>query len=188
MSFQTGLSGLNSSSKNLDVIGNNIANANTVGMKASRTEFAALIATQLGPAGGNLTPGIGVSVGTVAQQFTQGNISITGNNLDVAINGNGFFQVTMPDQSRAYTRDGQFKLDDVGNLITNGGANVMGYPTDLLGNRTSITPEKMVIPTNAPIPAEATTSIAAEFNLDSRTKPATQSTPPQPRFPPMARL
>lgn len=180
MSFQTGLSGLNSSSKNLDVIGNNIANANTVGMKASRTEFSALIATQLGPAGGNLTPGIGVSVGTVAQQFTQGNISITGNNLDVAINGNGFFQVTMPDQSRAYTRDGQFKLDDVGNLITNGGANVMGYPTDLLGNRTSITPEKMVIPTNAPIPAEATTSIAAEFNLDSRTKPATQSTPPTP--------
>jgi len=69
MSFQTGLSGLNSSSKNLDVIGNNIANANTVGMKASRTEFAALIATQLGPAGGNLTPGIGVSVGTVAQQI-----------------------------------------------------------------------------------------------------------------------
>ncbi len=180
MSFQTGLSGLNSSSKNLDVIGNNIANANTVGMKASRTEFAALIATQLGPAGGNLTPGIGVSVGTVAQQFTQGNISITGNNLDVAINGNGFFQVTMPDQSRAYTRDGQFKLDDVGNLITNGGANVMGYPTDLLGNRTSVTPQIMTIPTNAPIPAKATTAITAEFNLDSRAKVATNTSPPVP--------
>ncbi len=180
MSFQTGLSGLNASSKNLDVIGNNIANANTVGMKSSRTEFSALIATQLGPAGGNMTPGIGVAVGTVAQQFTQGNISITGNNLDVAINGNGFFQLTMPDLSTAYTRDGQFKLDATGNLITNGGANVMGYPTDLLGNRTSITPENMVIPTNAPIPAQATTSIEAEFNLDARTKPAIQSTPPTP--------
>ncbi|MDT7514259.1 flagellar hook protein FlgE [Rhodoferax mekongensis] len=180
MSFQTGLSGLNGASKSLDVIGNNIANANTVGMKYSRTEFSALVASQLGAAGGGAGPGIGVAVGTIAQQFTQGNISITGNNLDVAINGGGFFQITLPDQSTAYTRDGQFKLDSSGNLVTNGGANVMGYPTDLLGNRTSITPQNMVIPTNAPIPAQATTAITAEFNLDARTKPAAQSTPPTP--------
>jgi len=180
MSFQTGLSGLNSASKNLDVIGNNIANANTVGMKYSRTEFSALVASQLGAGGGSVGPGIGVAVGTIAQQFTQGNISITGNNLDVAINGGGFFQVTMPDGSTAYTRDGQFKLDSSGNLITNSKANIMGYPTDLVGNRTSVTPQKMVIPTSAPIPAQQTQAITAEFNLDSRTKPAITTSPPTP--------
>jgi len=180
MSFQTGLSGLNSASKNLDVIGNNIANANTVGMKYSRTEFSSLVASQLGAGGGGAGAGIGVAVGTIAQQFTQGNISITGNNLDVAINGGGFFQVTMPDGSTAYTRDGQFKLDSTGNLITNSKANIMGYPTDLVGNRTSVTPQKMVVPTSAPIPAQQTKAITAEFNLDSRTKPAITTSPPTP--------
>jgi flagellar hook protein FlgE len=180
MSFQTGLSGLNGASKSLDVIGNNIANANTVGMKYSRTEFSALVASQLGAAGGSTGPGIGVAVGTIAQQFTQGNISITGNNLDVAINGGGFFQITQPDGSTAYTRDGQFKLDSTGNLITNGGANLMGYPTDLLGNRTSVTPQVMSIPTSAPIPAKATTAITAEFNLDARAAVATNTSPPVP--------
>jgi flagellar hook protein FlgE len=180
MSFQTGLSGLNVASSSLDVIGNNIANANTVGMKYSRTEFAALVAGSLGAGGGANGAGIGASVAAIAQQFTQGNINITGNNLDVAINGSGFFQVTLPDQSLAYTRDGQFKLDSSGNLITNSKSNVMGYPTDLLGNRTSITPQKMVIPTNAPIPAKATTAITAEFNLDAREKVAASVSPPTP--------
>jgi flagellar hook protein FlgE len=180
MSFQTGLSGLNVASSSLDVIGNNIANANTVGMKYSRTEFASLVAGSLGAAGGANGAGIGASVAAIAQQFTQGNINITGNNLDVAINGGGFFQVTLPDQSIAYTRDGQFKLDSGGNLITNTNSNVMGYPTDLLGNRTSITPQKMTIPTNAPIPANATTAITAEFNLDARSKVAASVTPPTP--------
>jgi flagellar hook protein FlgE len=180
MSFQTGLSGLNVASSSLDVIGNNIANANTVGMKYSRTEFASIVAGSLGAGGGTNGAGIGASIGAIAQQFTQGNINITGNNLDVAINGGGFFQVTLPDQSIAYTRDGQFKLDSSGNLITNTKSNVMGYPTDLLGNRTSITPEKMVIPTNAPIPANATTAITAEFNLDARSKIAASVSPPTP--------
>jgi flagellar hook protein FlgE len=181
MSFQTGLSGLNASSKSLDVIGNNIANANTVGMKASRAEFADLVASSLGTGnGGRTTPGIGVSVATIAQQFTQGNINITGNSLDVAINGGGFFQVTRPDGSSAYTRDGQFKLDKDGNIITNTGANLMGYPTDLNGVPTSITLQKMTVPTNAPIPASATTLISAEFNLDARTPIAASVIPPTP--------
>jgi flagellar hook protein FlgE len=180
MSFQTGLSGLNVASSSLDVIGNNIANSNTVGMKYSRTEFASLVAGSLGAGGGTNGAGIGASIAAIAQQFTQGNINITGNNLDVAINGGGFFQVTLPDQSIASTRDGQFKLNSSGELITNTNANVMGYPTDLLGNRTSITPQKMVIPTNAPIPANATTAITAEFNLDARAKIAASVTPPTP--------
>jgi flagellar hook protein FlgE len=180
MSFQTGLSGLNVASKSLDVIGNNIANANTVGMKYSRTEFSSLVAGALGVGGGGGNAGIGASIAAIAQQFTQGNINITGNNLDVAINGGGFFQVMLPDQSTAFTRDGEFKLDSSGNLITNTNANVMGYPTDTLGNRTSIIPEKMAIPTNAPIPANATTAITAEFNLDARAPIAASVTPPTP--------
>ena len=79
MGFQQGLSGLNASSKNLDVIGHNIANSGTVGFKASRTEFAEMVASAIGSANGT-NGGIGVQVDAIAQQFTQGNISVTGNN------------------------------------------------------------------------------------------------------------
>jgi flagellar hook protein FlgE len=182
MSFQTGLSGLNAASKNLDVIGNNIANSNTVGMKASRAEFAAIVASAVGPSGGGGVSGsgIGVAVAAVSQQFSQGTINITGNNLDVAINGGGFFQVRLPDGSPAYTRDGQFKLDSKGNLKTNAGANVMGFPTDLTGTSTSTTIQALTVPTGAPIPAKITTEITAEFNLDARAKVASSVNPPPP--------
>jgi len=171
MSFQTGLSGLNTASRNLDVIGNNIANANTVGMKASRAEFADLIASTNGLSGSN-TAGIGTSVATVSQQFAQGNINITGNDLDIAINGGGFFQLTLPDGSAAYTRDGQFKLDTTGKIVTNTGANVMGYPTDTSGTPISSTTQALSLPTTAPIAAKETDTIVAEFNLDARAKVA----------------
>ena len=168
MSFQTGLSGLNASAKNLDVIGNNIANANTVGSKVSRTEFAAVVASAIGPSGGGgaAGEGIGVEVSTVSQQFSQGTINITGNNLDCAINGGGFFELTLPDGSSAYTRDGKFKLDSKGNLITNSGASVMGYA--ITNGVPSSTPTKMSVPSGAPIAAKATTTINASFNLDAR--------------------
>ena len=181
MSFQTGLSGLNASSRSLDVIGNNIANANTTGMKSSRTEFGNLVASTLGAAGGGGGAGIGVAVSAIAQQFTQGNINTTGNSLDVAINGGGFFQLTQPDDSIAYTRDGSFKLDKDGYIVTNTGANLMGYPTDTAGNTTSTAVQKMQLPTTAPIPAKATTAITAEFNLDARAVEAASVTPPTPR-------
>jgi flagellar hook protein FlgE len=167
MSFQTGLSGLNSSSKNLDVIGNNIANANTVGMKSSRTEFAELVAS-----GGG---GFGVAVNTVTQDFGQGDISQTGNSLDMAINGAGFFQVTKPDGSTAFTRDGQFKLDKDGNIVSNTGANLMGYATDATGSAIGGTVQKLSLPTTAPVAANATTTIKAELNLDARALTAAQA-------------
>jgi len=167
MSFQTGLSGLNSSSKNLDVIGNNIANANTVGMKSSRTEFAELVAS-----GGG---GLGVAVNTVTQDFGQGDISQTGNSLDMAINGAGFFQVTKPDGSTAFTRDGQFKLDKDGNIVSNTGANLMGYATDATGSAIGGTVQKLSLPTTAPVAANATTTIKAELNLDARALTAAQA-------------
>jgi flagellar hook protein FlgE len=172
MSFQTGLSGLNAASRNLDVIGNNIANANTTGMKTSRTEFSSIVASTLGAAA-NGSGGIGVGVAAVSQQFTQGNISITGNNLDVAINGGGFIQLKQPDGSSAYTRDGALKVDKGGFLKTNSGANVMGFPTDpTTGKAAGALLQPLVIPTAGPIAAKATTFATVELNLDARATPA----------------
>lgn len=178
MSFQTGLSGLSASSQSLDVIGNNIANANTVGMKSSRGEFSDLVAASLSTGANAITAGIGTAVAAITQNFTQGNISVTGNNLDVAINGGGFFQLTRSDGTMAYTRDGQFKLDKDGSVITNTGSFLMGYPTDVNGGTTSFTTQKLVIPTGAPIPAKQTGTITAEFNLDARAPVATATTSP----------
>ena len=165
MSFQTALSGLSASSRSLDVIGNNIANSSTPGMKSSRAEFSDLVTASLG-AGGGAGVGIGVTA-SVSQQFSQGGISVTGNTLDVAVNGSGFFQATMPDGTTAYTRAGNFKLDTTGNLVTNSGGKVLGFPTDKNGTRTSGTLQAMKLPTGAPIPASATTKITAELNLNA---------------------
>ena len=166
MSFQTGLSGLNAASRNLDVIGNNIANANTVGAKVARAEFSEIVAASTIAANGR-TEGIGVEVATVSQQFTQGAVSLTGSAQDIAINGAGFFRVTLPDGSAAYTRAGEFKLDTSGNIVTNASAKLMGYPTSVDGVATSSTLQPMQLPTSSPIPAKATTAIAAEFNLNA---------------------
>ncbi len=188
MSFQQGLSGLNASSKNLDVIGHNIANSNTTGFKASRAEFAEMVASAIGAGGGGgQNAGIGVETAAIAQQFAQGNLNVTGNNLDVAINGNGFFTLQQGDGSRAYTRAGNFKLDDRGNVVTNGGARVMGYSLDpATGLRTSSNAVPLQFPTSAPIPAKQTASITAEFNLDARAALAAgnpTATPPVPATP-----
>ncbi len=182
MAFQQGLSGLNAASRNLDVIGNNIANANTVGMKTSRAEFAELYAASLGSSGGSGV-GLGVAVDAVSQQFTQGSISITGNNLDVAINGGGFFQLQQPDGTAAYTRAGNFKLDKTGDVVTNAGANVMGYKIDAATGTTigSSAPVPLSFPTGAPIDAKQTVGITAAFNLDARTPDAASTVPPTPR-------
>jgi flagellar hook protein FlgE len=167
MSFQTGLAGLNTTTRTLEVIGNNIANANTIGMKSSRAEFSNLIASSMG-ADGMQTSGVGEYITTTSQNFSQGNIITTGNDLDIAINGAGFFQLQMPDGSSAYTRDGEFKLDKLGNIVTNSGAKVMGFATDIKGNPTNTTIEPLKLSTGAPIAANATTAIAAEINLDAR--------------------
>ncbi|AFU47878.1 hypothetical protein C380_20930 [Acidovorax sp. KKS102] len=172
MGFQQGLSGLNVSSKNLDVIGHNIANANTTGFKASRAEFADLMASSMGAAGGS-SYGIGVEVAAVAQQFSQGNVTVTGNNLDVAINGNGFFKVKQPDESFAYTRAGNFKLDKAGDLVTTGGAQVMGFKVDSTTGLSTSEAQALSFPTGAPIQAKATSSITAVLNLDARVKAPT---------------
>ena len=185
MAFQHGLSGLNASSKNLDVIGHNIANANTTGFKSSRAEFADLVASSMG-AGGGANYGIGVEVAAVAQQFSQGNVTVTGNNLDVAINGNGFFKVQQPDGSSAYTRAGNFKLDKTGDLVTNGGAQVMGFRVDPATGLSTSEAQPLSFPTGAPIQAKQTESIKATLNLDARAKDSAgdaTATPPVPATP-----
>lgn len=179
MAFQQGLSGLNAASRNLDVIGHNIANANTVGMKTSRAEFAEVYASSMGASGG-ISSGIGVSVATVSQMFTQGNITVTGNDLDVAINGNGFYELTMPDGSINYTRAGMFKLDRDGNIVTNNGGQLMGYPTDATGMRTGFESQPLRLMTGGPIPARQTENISAAFNLDARAPIAAAAVPPTP--------
>jgi len=166
MSFQQALSGLNASSKSLDVIGNNIANANTVGSKSSRAEFGAMVAGSSTGASG-ASAGLGVEVSSITQEFTQGNLSITGNNLDIAINGLGFFQVQLENGSNAYSRNGQFKLDKSGYVVSNSGAKVMGLATDVAGVKTSATPSPLMLPNAMPIPAKATTLVNASFNLNS---------------------
>ena len=166
MSFQQGLSGLNASSKNLEVIGNNIANANTYGSKVARAEFASVYATSLNGAGTNLV-GIGTTLQTVSQQFTQGNVSTTDNPLDLAINGAGFFQVTDGNSPVSYTRNGQFKLDRDGYIVTNAQDKLLGYVAD--GNGV-IQPGRAVplqLPTSG-IDPSATTRAAMEVNLDAR--------------------
>src|ERR1700704_4716598 len=118
MGFQQGLSGLNASSKSLEVIGNNIANANTYGAKVSRAEFADVYANAVGGSG---AVGIGTTIGAVATQFTQGNITTTDNPMDIAINGNGFFELKDKAGAISYSRNGQFKVDNAGFIVNNQG-------------------------------------------------------------------
>lgn len=179
MSFQQALSGLNAASRSLDVIGHNIANAGTTGMKSSRAEFAEIYASSAGSIGGT-NVGLGVEVGAVAQQFTQGTLTITGNDLDVAINGKGFFQVKSTDGTTSYTRAGNFKLDKDGNIVTNNGSAVMGYPTDSAGVRQSFDAQPLRLPTGTPIPAKQTTKMSAEITLDASAAVAATAVPPTP--------
>lgn len=157
MSFNIGLSGLNASAKNLDVIGHNIANVNTVGMKSQRAEFGELYASSLGSAGG-MGLGMGTSIATVSQEFTQGNLSDTGNELDLAINGAGFFTLEASNGERIYTRAGNFKLDEAGEIVANNGAKLVD-PT---------TGDPYVWPNGGVAPGKETTGVTMELNLDTR--------------------
>lgn len=165
MSFQQGLSGLNGASKQLDVIGNNVANANTVGFKTSQAQFADVYASSLTGAGGNQA-GIGTKVSQIAQQFTQGNVESSSNPLDIAINGGGFFRTSI-NGTVQYSRNGQFSLDKNGFVVNAQGAQLTGYSASPKG----------VLSTGAPVPLRinsadlsplATTKITGVMNLDSR--------------------
>ncbi|MCH8531708.1 MAG: flagellar hook-basal body complex protein [Saccharospirillum sp.] len=126
MSFGTGLSGVSAANKDLQVTGNNIANASTTGFKASRTEFGdAYTNSFLGT--GQKKAGAGVNVENIGQKFEQGNISQTNSALDLAIDGNGFFVTKYPNNTVTYTRSGIFGIDRNGYITSNQGANLQGF-------------------------------------------------------------
>src|ERR1700760_341910 len=128
--------GMESQQMNLDVISNNLANVNTTGYKESKLEFQDLLyqttrAAGSQQGGGNELPeGLQVGQGAIPisteRVFTNGELSQTGGNLDIAIQGQGFFQVQMPDGTLAYTRDGSFKTDSEGRVVTSDGYPVQG--------------------------------------------------------------
>ena len=125
MSFQQGLSGLNAAAKNLDVIGNNVANSNTAGFKQGVATFGDVFAASLGGGGGTQV-GIGTQITGVGQQFSQGNVTVTNNPLDVAINGKGFYRMSN-NGTISYTRNGGFSLDKNGYIVSGNGQNLTGF-------------------------------------------------------------
>ena len=165
MSFQQGLSGLNGAAKSLDVIGNNIANASTVGFKGSTTQFADVYASSLNGAGG-VTAGIGVKVAGIAQQFSQGNLESSNNPLDIAINGAGFFR-TETSGLIQYSRNGQFSLDKNGYIVNPQGAKLTGYGLNANGQLSAGAPAPLQI-NSADLAPVKTTNVKMELNLDSR--------------------
>ena len=174
MAFQQGLSGLNSSSKSIDVISNNIANASTVGFKSSQAHFADVYAASLQGAGASQV-GIGVGLSNVFQQFTQGNITTTNNALDISINGGGFYRMS-DNGAVTYTRNGQFHVDKDGFVVNDGGLRLTGYLADpTTGTVSPSTPGDLVINASdiAPVATGASTGnttpgVVANLNLDSR--------------------
>ncbi len=172
MAFSQGLSGLNAASKALEVIGNNVSNANTVGFKQSRAEFADVFAASLSGAGATQI-GIGTKISDVAQQFTQGNITATNNTLDVAINGAGFFRLSN-NGAITYTRNGQFQMDKNGYIVTSDGKRLMGNSAD---NLNGSSPVEIQIDTSDLQPV-ASSKITGTLNLNSASANIDQTVTP----------
>jgi len=165
MGFQHGLSGLRAATAKLDVTGNNIANANTVGFKQSQAQFSDVFANALG--GGRNQIGIGTQVAAIAQEFTQGNVTPTNNPLDVAITGNGFFRISN-NGTISYSRNGQFHLDENGFLVNANNYNVTGFAADETGQIIPNIPVNLRLPT-ADLTPRPTANFATGVNLDART-------------------
>lgn len=164
MSFNIGLSGLRAATKDLNVTGNNIANAGTVGFKQSRAEFADVYAATVLGTGKN-QQGSGVLLGNVSQLFNQGGINYTQNPLDLAINGNGFFQVSN-NGAISYTRAGFFGTDKDGFIVDNFGYNLQGYPTDANDRIETGKIDNLQIKKGTQEP-KSTSKITQTFNLNS---------------------
>jgi len=175
MPFRISLSGLDATSSALDVVANNIANSNTTGFKTSRVNFADVYATgSLNLS--SLQSGEGVTIAGIQQQFTQGNITQTGNNLDMAISGQGFF--TLHDASGYYyTRNGTFSVDRTGYVVNAQSQRLQVYPAlpngqfntgalqDLQLNTSQSAPQATAaVAANVNLPANATAPVDAPFN------------------------
>ena len=165
----SGVSGLNANANAMSVLGDNLANANTVGFKSSRTIFGDLLSSQISGSGGTSQVGRGVGLSTVDTIFSQGTFENTETNTDLAVEGAGFFIVSDPatgNASNNYTRAGAFRFSADGFLINPEGYNVMGYQLDENGNTVGdLTP--IWANTQSFTPAEPTANIDLNTNLDS---------------------
>lgn len=173
MSFNIALTGLDAANQELSVTSNNLANVATTGFKGSRAEFGDLFAsTQAGVSA--TAVGNGVAVTEMAQQFTQGNVQTTGNNLDLAISGNGFFTLSQKG-ALAYTRDGQFQTDQNGNVTTASGANLQVYPPLATGGFNTGGLQNLQLTTSESAP-QATSSAQITANLPANAAQPTTAT------------
>jgi flagellar hook protein FlgE len=163
MAFNIGLSGIRAAATDLEVTGNNVANASTTGFKESRAEFADVFTTSiLGT--GTRPVGSGVIVDNVRQEFSQGNISGTENALDMAVDGTGFF-VLNNGGSESYTRAGAFGLDKDGYVVANSGARLQGYEANDGGVVNGVLGDLQIVIGNQP-PA-LTSRVTSILNLDA---------------------
>ncbi|RZV36792.1 MAG: flagellar hook-basal body complex protein [Candidatus Acidulodesulfobacterium acidiphilum] len=166
----TAVSGLDSNQTYLGVIGNNIANSNTIGFKSSNPIFENLVSQTLSGTS-NSQEGLGTDVYSIQQQFTQGAMENTSNPLNMAIDGNGFFIVQAPNGSTYYTRNGTFSENAKGQIVDSTGQNVvMGYALNSAGIATAGTPSPITLNTGAIAPL-ATTTANLTANLDSNISP-----------------
>ena len=169
MSFNIGLSGLYAASKQLDVTGNNIANVATNGFKSSRAEFQDVYsASKLGV--GSKTVGNGVSLAAISQQFGQGDVNNTGNVLDMAIQGQGFF-VLSDNGSLSYTRAGAFQTSKDSYVVTSDGLRLQGYAADENGKILTSSLTDLKIDTLSQ-PPKATSLVTQGINLNSEATPS----------------
>lgn len=172
-SFTTALTGLTAAELGVNVVGDNLANLNTTGYKASTVAFADIVAQSLGLGTSQTSAGLGTQASTV-QNFTQGAIQTTNGAFDAAVQGDGFFIVRDQAGLTSYTRAGNFQVDAQGNLITQAGANVQGWVATKGVLDTNGAIANIVIPSGALRQPSATTSMNVSMNLDAS---ATVGTP-----------
>jgi flagellar hook protein FlgE len=168
MAFSTALSGLTAAASDLDVTANNIANSNTVGFKEARAQFADVYAAGAVNLN-NSVIGQGVRLSSTAQQFTQGNITTSSSNLDLAISGDGFYTLKSPN-GLVYSRNGQFGEDKSGNVISSTGQALQVYPPLINGGFNTGTLSNLNLQTAQSAPL-ATTSGTVILNLPANTTP-----------------
>lgn len=166
-SMFTAVTGLSSYGNAMGVIGNNIANVGTAGFKSSRATFSDLISSSLGGGAGSDQIGLGVFLNDVQTNFAQGSMTTTGNTFDLAIDGNGFYQVRNPSGATFYTRAGQFKVDNVGQIVDSSGALLQGYQADANGNLTSTIGGITLTSSAVPPVATSTADILGNLNANA---------------------
>ena len=164
----SGVSGLNTNSQAMSVIGNNLANTNTVGFKGSRTVFSDLLSSTINGSGGSSQVGRGVSMSKVDQIFSQGTFESTESGLDVAIEGEGFFILKEPgDETNYYSRAGAFRFDDDGYLVNPEGLQVMGKQFDVNGELLPGDASSIRVQSSGLIQGQVTNELKLTTNLDS---------------------